>query len=160
MPTTEKELVVTLAEVLLNDLKAANDHTDLRRAILAFLGGIGYKKLDFSPRSPSKLHYVGFKANDTTGPQTMKDLVANAMELILQITAEGGLTFPLKVTATCVGGFLFGASIAFSGADPTFSSAEGIAQVTWPLTITCIGENGKKMSATFEQPEPASEGTV
>jgi hypothetical protein len=66
MPTTEKELVVTLAEVLLNDLKAANDHTDLRRAILAFLGGIGYKKLDFSLHDPNKLHYVGFKPDNTT----------------------------------------------------------------------------------------------
>jgi hypothetical protein len=159
MPT-EKELVVALAEELLNDLKAANDHTDLRRTILAFLGGIGYKNLDFSLHGPNKLHYVGFKPNDTTGPQTMEDVVANVMELILQRAPEGGLTFPLTVTAACVEGFLFGASIASSGANPTFTRAEGIAQVTWPLTITCIGKNGKNITATLEQPEPASEGAV
>jgi hypothetical protein len=73
-------------------------------------------------------------------------VLINCLATVLERVAEGGLFLPLKVTATCAEGFVFGASISFSGCRPTF----GPAEVTWPITITCIGENGKKMTATID----------
>jgi hypothetical protein len=82
-----------------------------------------------------------------------QEVLINCLATVLERVAEGGLFLPLKVTATCTEGFVFGASISFSGCRPTFGSV-----VTWPITITCIGENGTKMTATLDQ--PASEGTA
>src|SRR5260370_37031823 len=87
--------------------------------------------------------------------QAMMEVLINCLATVLERAAEGGLFLPLKVTATCAEGFVLGASISFSGCRPTFGS---VAQITWPITITCIGENGRKMTATIDQ--PASEGTA
>ena len=82
------------------------------------------------------------------------EVLITCLATVLERVAEGGLFFPLKVTATCAEGFVLGASISFSGCRPTF----GPAPLTWPITITCIGENGKKMTTTLDH--PASEGTA
>jgi hypothetical protein len=83
---------------------------------------------------------------------TMEVLI-NCLTTVLERVAEGGLFFPLKVTATCAEGFVLGASISFSRCRPTFGQA-----LTWPITVTCVGENGKTMTTTLDH--PASEGTA
>ena len=81
------------------------------------------------------------------------EVLINCLATVLERVSEGGLFLPLKVTATCAEGFVLGASISFSGCRPTFGQV-----LTWPITITCIGENGKTMTATIDH--PASEGTA
>lgn len=91
--------------------------------------------------------------------EAIMDVIENALMVIIT-TASENLLFPIKITAHCPKGFVCAMSIASAGAEPTLSPAEGIPRVIFPITITCIGANGKKMIATIEHPEPDSEGSA
>jgi hypothetical protein len=92
--------------------------------------------------------------------RAIMNVVQQGLVTILE-QAMTRLPFPIKVTATCPAGFVMAMSIAHAGAEPVVMPiVEQVAMVTYPITVTCIGKNGKKVVATMEQPERHSEGSA
>jgi hypothetical protein len=75
--------------------------------------------------------------------------------------AQGHLSFPIKVTATCPGGLVMAFTIPTKGAEPVVSPLrEEVAMVTFPITVICIGQNNGKVTGTIEQPQRHTEGNA
>jgi hypothetical protein len=63
------------------------------------------------------------------------------------------LPFPIKIVSTCPQGVVVGMSIPCRGADPVHTPMEEVAIAGFPITITCIGENGKKLIGIIDEPQ-------
>lgn len=52
-------------------------------------------------------------------------------------------------------------SIAYPGAEPVFMPMEGeVATVRFPVTVTCLGQDGGKLTGVIEEPERETQGNA
>src|ERR1017187_1325881 len=92
--------------------------------------------------------------------EAVMGMVQQAVSGIIQQAAEK-LEFPIKVTATCSSGFVAHLSIAYPGAEPAFMPMEGeVTTVRFPVTVTCSGKDGGKLTAVIDEPERRTEGNA
>jgi hypothetical protein len=91
--------------------------------------------------------------------RAIMEVVQQSMIAILEESVTR-LSFPIKVTATCPAGLVMALSIAYRGAEPVPTVTQGVAMVGFPITVACIGKDGRSVTGIIEQPTRHTEGTA
>jgi hypothetical protein len=90
----------------------------------------------------------------------IKRLLQESIKEILQ-EAEAHLRFPIMVTAACPAGSLMAMTIAYPGATAILQPMVNEVEMgTFPVTVTCTGNDGSTVRGTIPEPELETKGTL